>query len=128
VKIYSGVTKTGSITASVSATTTASVEAGFVMAKFSGSLGVTVAAAGTRTNQGTESVELSLARGSYAVFVGTKKFVGQYTGKLCNSTGTAQRPLGGRTVSWAVRGDGAASCAGRYAPSSFEFKARVIAC
>lgn len=122
------VSKTGSITASATFTSSATVSASAIMAEFSGTVGVTLAASGTYTNQSTESVTVNVGPGAYAFFHGEKKYSGTFQGWKCNSDGTVSSPVSGNAVSFAVPGEGAASCSASYSSGSFEYKAKAIAC
>jgi hypothetical protein len=117
-----------SITASVTYSSSASISANIVIGELSGTVGLTLALSGSFTGTRSESVTVNVGPGHYAFFRGVKKFRGTYSGWKCNSTGSAASRLGGTAVSYAVPAEGAASCGKTYSPSSYEYKARVIAC
>ncbi|WP_067502893.1 hypothetical protein [Actinoplanes sp. TFC3] len=122
------VEKVGSITASVSYSSTTEVSAKAIIGELSESVGVTVAASGTKTKSTSETVKVTVSSGKYAFFSGVKKFKGKWTSSKCNSSGTKVIKSNGSAVSFAVPADGAAKCSSSYATSSFEYKAKVIAC
>ncbi|MEU8075676.1 hypothetical protein AB0B31_09495 [Catellatospora citrea] len=126
--VFSSVQKTGSVTASVTYTSSATVGASTVIGEFSATAGVSLAASGTVTYQGTESVTINLGPGQYTVFHGEKKFNGSWGGWKCNSTATVSSPLSGSAVSWAIPAEGAANCAVSYSSSSIEYKAKAYGC
>ena len=129
VDVTSWIQKIATITAGVTySRRAATVSASTVMASLSGTVGVSVAASGTATYQGTETVNYHMGAGRYAVFHGDKKFTGSWSGSRCNSNGTQLSPLSGSAISWAVPGEGAASCRSTYSASSFEYKAKAYAC
>jgi hypothetical protein len=117
-----------SITATVTFSSSATVSANVIIGELSGTVGVTLAASGSVTGTRSESVTVNVGPGRYAFFRGVKKFSGTYSGWKCNNNGTATSPLSGTAISYAVPAEGAASCAGTYSPSSYEYKAKTIAC
>ncbi|GIE87283.1 hypothetical protein [Actinoplanes regularis] len=119
-------TITASIT--VTATTTATVKAA-VMGEMSEEFGVTLAAAGERTKETSESVTVTVPGGDYAFYHGEKKYNASWAAHKCNSNGTATSNAGkGTAVSWAVPGEGAASCSASYSTNSFAYYAKRIGC
>jgi hypothetical protein len=128
VDVTNNVTKIGTIQASVKYSSTTTVAAKEVIAEFSETVNVELAASGSITKQTSETVNFHMGPGQYAVFHGEKKFSGEWHGTQCDVSGTHETPLSGDAVSFAVPGEGAASCAGTYSSSSFEYKAKAYAC
>ncbi|GAA2543436.1 hypothetical protein GCM10010435_09440 [Winogradskya consettensis] len=122
------VSKVATIKASVSYSSTTTVSANAVMGEFSEAVGVELALSGEATKSSTESVTVTVSAGKYAFFHGEKKFNGGWTGNKCNSNGTVITPVKGTAISFAVPAEGAASCSTTYASSTFEYKAKAIAC
>jgi hypothetical protein len=127
--VAKGVTKIATITASVKFTSDSTLEANEVIAKESEKVGVELAASGSVTLQTATNVTYHMGPGAYAVFAGEKKFSGSWSSTKCTNNGTREAPNGdGTAVSFAVPGDGAASCTGNYASGTFEYKAKAYGC
>ena len=127
-KVSKTVEKGGSVTASVTYSSTTEASAKAIIGELSESVGVTLAASGTKTKTTSETVEVTVSSGKYAFFSGVKKFKGNWTSTKCNSGGTSIIKSNGSAISFAVPASGAAKCSSSYASSSFEYKAKAIAC
>ncbi|MEV6350788.1 hypothetical protein [Actinoplanes sp. NPDC051851] len=127
--VTKSVTHVATITASVTFSASSTLTAKAVMGEFSDTVGVTLAASGETTTTTSESITVNVSAGKYAFFAGERKFTGSWSGWKCNSNGTATTSIGkGSAVSFAVPAEGAASCSKSYGSSTFEYKAKVIAC
>jgi hypothetical protein len=120
------VSKIGSVTAAVSYSSSAKVSADVVFGSLEGTVGVSIEASGTITVQTSETVTVNLnSSGRYVFFDGVHKASGNWSGGICNGSGTAVTYTNGSAVSWSITWDGAVNCASSYPSGSLEALARA---
>ncbi|MBB5868788.1 hypothetical protein F4553_002167 [Allocatelliglobosispora scoriae] len=122
------VTKVSTITAGLTFTTGGGVSADVIFASFEGKVGLELATSGSHTVTTSVTIHWHLGPGHYAVFRGNKKYTGSFSGGKCNSTGTVLSLFSGNAVSYTVLAEGAANCSSTYGSTTFEYKAKQIAC
>lgn len=106
------VTRRSEETSSREVTAGVNYSAQWVVSSLDVSVSGTLAKAGTKTNESTESITLNLNKsGAYVAFSGIYRASGYYSAKTCNSRGTGFINQGsGKARSWSKTAEGAIKC------------------
>ncbi|GHA81313.1 MULTISPECIES: hypothetical protein [Streptomyces] len=106
------VTKRAVVTSSREITAGVSYSAAWVVSSLDVNVSGTLAKAGEKTKEKTESVTLNLNKsGTYVAFSGAYTAQGYYKAKTCNSKGTGFTKVGyGKARSWSKTAEGAIKC------------------
>ncbi|UQU64653.1 hypothetical protein COUCH_37935 [Couchioplanes caeruleus] len=123
-------TRERTITASAEVTSGATVSANVVIASLDGQVSWTLAASGSVTNSGSESVTATMKPGSvYVFYAGARKTSGSFSYSLCNSSGTHVTVKSkGKATSFGLKREGAVRCGSTVTSASLGYVAERDYC